>query len=453
MNKIIRKLVLSLCVLGASVPVDSFAQGGGEAYGKGVRLELSEDGKRYFRFITWLQMWTRFMEMNPGSAVNGEATDFEADVALRRARMLAYGQITDDVLILFHFGINNQTFSNRDAFKPQLFIHDAWVEYRVIDKLLYIGTGLHYWHGISRQTNASTLNLMAVDAPITNWPVIEATDQFARQLGIYAKGKLGKLDYRLAINRPFIGNRGDSGAPTSPTNATFNNTANTWSTSGYASYQFLDQESNKLPYTVGTYLGSKRVFNIGGGYYYQPEMSATAPTEGARETHDAALFGADIFLDTPLGKDVNESGAITSLLTFYRYDMGPNLLRNIGIANIADPTPAAGQSFSLNGRGNGYASIGSGTSILLETGFLLPSNSLNGLKLQPYGRIQLSFFEALDDELAPVIEAGVNWFLIGHHAKLTAHYRARPIFVASETGGPSLDTFGSEGLLQAMIYF
>ena len=44
---------------------------------------------------------------------------------------------------------------------------------------------------------------MSLDLPIMNWPLIEREDQFARQLGIYAKGKFGLFDYRIAVTRPF----------------------------------------------------------------------------------------------------------------------------------------------------------------------------------------------------------------------------------------------------------
>ena len=55
-------------------------------------------------------------------------------------------------------------------------------------------------------TSASTLNFLAVDAPIFNWLLIENSDQFARLFGIYAKGKLGKLEYRLNYSKPFVTN-------------------------------------------------------------------------------------------------------------------------------------------------------------------------------------------------------------------------------------------------------
>jgi hypothetical protein len=78
-------------------------------------------------------------------------------------------------MILSHWGINNQSFINgatapngpngtatasNQGKKPQLFLHDAWTEYRIIPTKLYIGAGLHYWNGASRLSSHSTLNFM-----------------------------------------------------------------------------------------------------------------------------------------------------------------------------------------------------------------------------------------------------------------------------------------------------
>jgi len=137
---------------------------------------------------------------------------------------------------------------------------------KVNKSTLSIGAGLHYWHGISRMTSASTLNFLAVDAPIFNWPLIENSDQFARLFGIYAKGKIGKFEYRMNWNKPFATNI----APAEGV-AVDNNGLSKMSYGGYFEYQFLDQEANLLPFKVGTYVGTKRVFNIGAGFYHQPE--------------------------------------------------------------------------------------------------------------------------------------------------------------------------------------
>jgi hypothetical protein len=245
----------TLCLVVCLVAGASMAQGTSE-YGSGLRWNLNPEGDRYIRAITWAQVWTRAIENNPGTTVDGVAAPWTTDVGLRRVRLLLYGQVHPRVLILTHLGINNQTFNN--ARKPGFFVHEAVVQFEAVKDALSIGAGLHYQNGISRMTSASTLNFLMMDAPIVNWPTIDGNDQFARNLGLYAKGKLSRLDYRFALNRPFT-------MTTEPAPGTtgYNPRANTLEGQFYVAIELLDRESNVLPYTVGTYLGSKRVLNFG----------------------------------------------------------------------------------------------------------------------------------------------------------------------------------------------
>ena len=421
-----------LASLIAAAPAPLLAQGN-ELYGQGYRFNLDERGDKYIRFITWHQVWTRFTELNPGTTIQGQPERFATDIGLRRSRFLAFSQLGESVLILMHVGINNQTFNNQR--KPQVFIHDAWVEYQVAKDLLYTGFGLHYWNGISRISSASTLNFLGLDAPIMNWPTIDRTDQFARMMGMYAKGKLGPLDYRLALNRPFSVD-GDV-APGAPAN--YNPQANTWAGQGYLALELLDRESNKLPFTVGSYLGSKRVLNVGAGFLFHPQAMATRSEDGQLVPHDMLAVAADVFLDLPLGED---AGALTAYTSASRYDFGPNHLRSIGIMNIG------ADGSSANGPGNALPLIGTGNHLHAQLGYLLPEVVFGGAQVQPYASLLLSAFDALKDP-ALTIDAGVNWFLIGHHAKLTLNYRSRPIFDRETT---EVTSRASEVILQTMIY-
>ena len=185
--------------------------------------------------IMWNQIWAKATETNPGTlGVDGNPKNSTVDIGIRRARILVYAQVSPKILFLAHFGINNQTFTNggvpgggnsgnagnipvtvdpvtgignssgTSAKKPQMFLHDVWTEFKVSNGF-FVGMGLHYWNGISRLSSQGTLNMLTLDAPIFNWPLIEMTDQFARQFGVYAKGQLGKWDYRVAVNKPFSG--------------------------------------------------------------------------------------------------------------------------------------------------------------------------------------------------------------------------------------------------------
>ena len=416
----------------AAAPRMSFAL---DLDGQYAPLTLRPNDSTSLRFIAWNQIWGRVIEQNPGTAVGGEASDVDVDIALRRIRFLALGQIGNDVTLMFHIGINNQTFRNNvfQGSGPAFYVHDAWTEYKLLKNAafsMHVGAGLLYWNGISRMTNTSSLNFLAIDAPITNWPTINGTDQFARHLGVYMKGAIasGLIDYRVAAVRPFA-----NGAFTP------NTEPNTWAVSSYLKLQLLDKEANGLPYQVGTYLGKKRVFNIGVGNHWHPKGSEN----DAGEAEDINLIGADVFADLPLG---DSGGALTAYAVFYYYDFGRDLVRNIGIMNIADGDPAEGREFALNGQGNAYASIGDGISVYGQVGYLLPGKFL-GLQIQPYVTAQVNKWDAYQD-IAPVIGAGANVYLYGHHSKATLHYRARPIMV----GDGSFDRFASEIILQTMIF-
>ena len=393
---------------------------------KKLQVSLNEDGSLYFRFAMWLQVWTRAMQLNPGTEVLGKQDLWYGDVGLRRARFLAFGKIFPRTFVLMHIGINNQSF--RNARKPQVYFHDAWVEFEASKKGYFsMGGGLLYWNGISRMSNASTITFMSLDAPIVNWPTIERTDQFARQLGLYAKGKAGLFDYRIAVVRPFSTAVFDSttGLPASTT-GNYNDRANTWGYSGYFQFQFLDIESNVLPYTVGTYIGAKKVFNWGFGGHAQPigiaYLDATDPTVVRKRA--LYIASTDLFLDIPFKTE--HGGAATWYAAYYYMDFGPNAIRPIGIMNPADPGTGA------NGGGNAYSLLGTGHTGYSELGFLMPGTVGKSIQFQPYINTQLSKWDAYDKIMAH-FGLGLNMFIHRHNAKVTLEYRNRPIFNADGT--------------------
>lgn len=412
---------------------------------KPLTLKLSEDGSKYLRFFLWHQFWVRSTENNPGTVgLAGGADSRSFDIGLRRSRVLAMAQVSPRFLILTHFGINNQNFVNggapgAGAKKPGLFMHDVWTEYMAVKDKLYIGAGLHYWNGISRLSNASTLNFMTLDAPIFNWPNIELTDQFARQFGIYAKGQLGGFDYRVALNKPFAA----GGAAVE--GQAVNRLNDELAVQGYFNFQFLDKESNKLPYMVGTYLGSKRILNIGAGFYYHPE-STHSLQGGQTRIHDTRLLGLDVFWEQPTAM----GGVFSLYSTLYSYDFGPNYIRNVGLLNVgqapAQDSPIAEQ-LAFNGPGNAQPTIGTGSISYTQLGYGFPKFN-NGTQLMPYVTYTRKDFERLNDE-SNQFDLGLNYFINGHHAKLTLQYSSRPVY---QRVSNNLDGYKGEWILQTHIF-
>lgn len=457
-----KKIFFTAAILLLSL--EGFSQGSTD-YGAGLKFNLNEDGSKFMRVIAWNQIWMRSAQMNPGTMIGGEATSTATDIGNRRLRFLAYAQISKRYMILTHFGINNQTFINGGAAgtsgtggygagkKPGLFFHDAWNEYAVVlpekDKKFSftLGAGLHYYMGLSRLTMASTLNFLTIDAPIFNWPLIENSDQFARQVGLFAKGKYGKLEYRLSYNKPYATNL----TPTNTTNASNavavdNSGMTKWSKAGYIEYQFLDQEANVLPFKVGSYLGTKKVFNIGAGFYTAPDATKTSVNSTINK-HDIKLFSADVFLDMPIGKKENKM-AVTGYSVLYDYDFGPNYLRNVGIMNIGSVDPNFTGNRAIAGAGNAQPTIGSGNIWYTQAGVLLPNKEAKPkIRIQPFGAVTYKNFDALEQS-STQFDVGSNFFLDGHHAKITAQYSTRPVYTSLTNRSGSLGDF----IVQLQIY-
>ncbi|OUD37631.1 porin [Flavobacterium sp. FPG59] len=457
-----KKILFKASVLLLSL--QGFSQGSTE-YGGGLKFNLNEDGSKFMRVIAWNQIWMRSSEMNPGTMIGGEATSTATDIGNRRLRFLAYAQVSKRYMILTHFGINNQTFTNGGAAgtsgtggygagkKPGLFFHDAWNEYAVVlpakDKKfsMSLGAGLHYYMGLSRMTMGSTLNFLTIDAPIFNWPLIENSDQFARQVGLFAKGKYGKLEYRLSYNKPYATNL----APVNTTNAANavavdNSGLTKWSKAGYLEYQFLEQEANVLPFKVGSYLGTKKVFNLGAGFYTAPDATRSLVNNTINK-HDITLLSADAFMDLPIGKKEKKM-AVTAYSVLYDYDFGPNYLRNVGIMNVGTLDPNFTGNRAIAGPGNAQPTIGSGTIWYTQAGFLLPNKEAKPkVRIQPFGAVTYKDFDALA-QTSTQFDIGSNFFLDGHHAKITAQYSTRPVYTSLTNKSGSLGEF----VVQLQIY-
>lgn len=424
---------------------------------KPVTLKLNEAGSKYIRFITWHQFWMTHTWNNPGTLdATGNPVAQSTDIALRRSRFLVYAQMSKRFLILSHWGINNQSFINGGASdgsgasvgskKPQLFLHDAWTEFAVIPDKLHIGTGLHYWNGVSRLSSQSTLNFMTLDAPIFNWFNIEQSDQFARQYGIYAKGYLGKLDYRVSLNKPFAfsaqqtlktmkaSTKFDGNPIVSPIKNEH------FAIQGYFSYNFWDKENNTLPFYVGTYLGAKKVFNVGAGFYVHPDAYGSKMVEDgvdSMKTYHQKVFAADAYLDLPLNKE--KGTALNALVTYYNMDFGPNFLRNIGILN--QHTAVTGTN-SWAGGGNAQPTIGTGSVVYAQLGYLLPRLK-NGQALMPYATVTYKNFERLSQP-STQLGIGLNYLVLSHNAKITVEYQTRPVY---QQQGTEVNNTGSKGQL------
>lgn len=331
-----------------------------------------------------------------------------------------YAQLNKDFLILTHFGLNSLNADNMSAVgtgdASQLFFHDVWGQYRLTDDHA-IGAGLHYWNGISRANNQSTLNMMTLDNTRQAWATIGLSDQFARHMGVYLKGKFGKLQYRVSVNDALTNNLQATATPVSGGSAIYSGRRLLGSKeagktyAGYFDYNFLDQESNFLPYKVGTYLGGKRVFNVGAGFFLHPKGAVSADNTGGLTGEDVSIFAVDAFYDAPIGEN---GAAITAYALAQFNDYGENF--------------TLGQTYET------------GSMLHAHLGYVIPGG--DSTKFQPYMHYTNRQIDAIDDS-ANQIGIGANAYFSGHHSKLTLEYQS--------TKYGAFDAIGTV-TLQAMIY-
>ncbi len=384
---------------------------GSPDYKGGFKVKFGDEGNKYLRIISWAQFHATYSNDVP-------ATSSKTNFNLRRARVLMFSQITDKFLVLSHFGLNSLNSNTMHAVGKgegsQIFLHAAWAQYN-LSKDHSIGGGLHYFNGISRLNNQSTLNMMTLDNNRQSWSTIGLTDQFARHIGLFAKGKFGKLQYRVAINDA-ITNGLDSRSPVAGGDAVYGGKNLLGSKdagkayAGYFDYHFLDQESNFLPYKVGTYLGGKKVFNVGAGFFLHPNGSALMDSGGNLTGEDVTLLAVDAFYDAPLADD---GSAITAYATYQSNDYGKNYL---------------------------FSAYGTGSMVYSHVGYVFAGDATK-TRYQPYISYGSNSYDAVSDS-RDVFGLGVNAYLSGHNSKLSLEYKNQS-YGASKTSAVTL---------QAMIY-
>ena len=170
------------------------------------------------------------------------------------------------------------------------------------------------------------------------------------------------------------------------------------------------------------------MLNVGAGFYNALESTRTS-VNGAVQKHDISLFAADVFADLPIG-DKAKKMALTAYSVYYSYDFGPNYLRNIGIMNTAVADPNFTGARPISGVGNSQPMIGSGSIWYTQAGLLLPnSNEKPKVRIQPFAAYAYKNFDALD-KASGQFDIGSNFFLDGHHAKITTQYSTRPVYTS-----------------------
>jgi hypothetical protein len=289
---------------------------------------------------------------------------------------------------------------------------------------------------------------MTMDVPVFAQATVDQTDEFSRKLSVYARGQLGKFDYRVVLSDPFpITTNGATPPPVGPA-ATFSQTGHHKQYQGFFMYNFFDKESNITPYMTGTYLGKKKVFNMEAGFITQKAALWTSSDNGVTTNyHNMSLWSIALYYDAPL--NLEKGTALSAYAGYFDLDYGPDYLRYNGTMNPANGIvngPFAGS------QGNSFPMFGTGRVMYAQVGYLFSKDLFGEVgTLMPYASLMSGDYDRLSDQMN-VINVGVNWLIKGHNSKITIDYQNRPVY---EAVGNDLvkSTNKSQVVLQYQIFF
>jgi hypothetical protein len=238
----------------------------------------SPDGNASIKFGLLLQGWADWTQ----DAASG---GYAQNLFLRRARFILGGQIAPNVTFFMETD-NPNLGKTPKSLGTGLIVQDAFMEWKPADQFA-LDAGLILIPMCRNCLQAAT-TLVSMDYGSFSFLNSAPTQSsVGRDTGFQAKGYLAnkRLEYRFGV---FQGIR-QAGS------------RNGFRTAGRLQYSFLDVEVG--PFYTGTYLGKKKIFEIGVGMDEQQDYRATS---------------GDFFFDHPLAN----GDSVTLQYDYIRYDGG-----------------------------------------------------------------------------------------------------------------------------------
>jgi hypothetical protein len=317
-----------------------------------------------------LGMRGSFSSNEHGASDGSRSEDFSLD----SVRLYVNGQLTKSIGATFN--------TERDS-DGDIKLLDGYMRYEPMDEF-------NIWAGrLLPPSDRSNL-----DGPyyLSTWNYPGLVSQYpakfaGRDDGVTVWGKLFEKKLTYAVGA-FNGHNRIAGASNQGHNPLI---------AGRVAFNFLDVEDNPGYYTSSTYYGTANVFTIGASMMYQKNGVGTALVKGD-------YFGWNV--DALFEKKIMDGGAITLEGSYYKYDTD-DVLDVAGGFNGASGTDNVGGLV----QGDGY---------LLSAAFLFPQEIGIG-KFQPVVR-----YQSFDFDLVPLKfkqwDAGLNYIIKGHNARLSATY-------------------------------
>ncbi len=362
----------------------------------GATLQVGDEGSLNINYA--LQVWSQFRDYR-------SATDSGSsfDTFLRRNRLTFSGQYNDSVGYYAQIEAGSDSRDGND--NRSVYYRDAYVTLDYSDAARFI-VG-RFKNTFSRENLEACLEPLTLDrAEVISYTPFGGT----RDTGFAMWGNLADaaFQYRFMIAD---GREGDEVAKDSP-----RFTARVhWSP--------LDPEYD-YGYR-GTYLGTSKVFTIGVGYDYQPNV-AYANYTAKTDMVDYTGMTADIFWEQPF-----ESGTYTLSAAYFDYD-ADDAINNVNHDAALPATTQLEASY-------------------FKAGYLFPDKIGIG-RLQLFTRYETSDYKLTTTNLDQTwTSVGANYYIDGQRLKITAEF-AQVAFDEEDPADASRQDYGQATIGLQLIF-
>jgi hypothetical protein len=336
-----RAIVFALSAIALTMTV-------GTAYAQ-ASIRVGEDVN--IRFGALLQGW--------GDWTQDPATEgYFQNLYLRRARLLVGGQVARNITFFIETDNPNLGRAPKNL-GTGLIVQDALAEVKFSDPLT-ISAGLMFVP-FCRNCLQSAATLLSLDYSTFSFVATPATQSsVGRDIGFQAKGYFNgnRIEYRVGAFQGFRAALADARRPLR--------------TVGRLQINLFEAETPGIFYT-GTYLGTKRVFTIGGGVDTQA---------GPGDNYQA--WTVDAFLDHPL----TDSVSVTAQVDYFSYD--------------------GGQTFPT---------LAKQTAVFAEAGVYFKP-----MRLMPFVKYETRNFDPAGTPDEVRYQIGLTYYRFGHNTNLKAAY-------------------------------
>jgi hypothetical protein len=268
-----------------------------------------------------------------------------------------------------------------------------------------------------------------MDVPVFAQATVDQTDEFSRKLSVYARGQLGRFDYRVVLSDPFPVTTNGQAIPVLGSDATFATMGHHKQYQGLFFWNFFEKEGHSTPYMTGTYLGKKRVFNLEAGFITQKDATwSRADIASDTVFHAMKLWSVALYYDAPV--DPGKGTALSAYAGYFNLDYGTRYLRYNGTMNPANGIVNGPYTGS---QGNAFPMFGTGDVLYAQVGYLMRKDLLGEAgTLMPYASLMSASYSRLNNRMN-VADVGINWLIKGHSSKLTLDYQWRPVYTQQGT--------------------